>query len=173
MCRESLNTAAAASLDDLLVGADSPNSVTSSPRNSGRSDGVLRQTAVASVIAVVSLTMACTGMRSSAPTTTEQQTRLEVRVGDTVRILTKYRERHSFKVTDLTATSLVGTAVTLSRDDSDKSGTPIEVPYADLALVEVKHVSAVKTAGAAVLVLFVAGMAVLAVEGLPVGLLPP
>jgi len=90
-----------------------------------------------------------------------------------VRILTKYRERHSFKVTDLTATSLVGTAVTLSRDDSDKSGTPIEVPYADLALVEVKHVSAVKTAGAAVLVLFVAGMAVLAVEGLPVGLLPP
>jgi hypothetical protein len=119
------------------------------------------------------LATACTSMRSAAPAATEHETRLEVRTGDTVRVLTKYRERHSFKVTSLTPASLVGTAVTVSRDDRDKPGTPVEVAYADLALIEVRHVSAVKTTGAVALVLIVSGMAVLSVAGLPVGLPPP
>jgi hypothetical protein len=133
---------------------------------------VLRQIMVASVIVVVSMATACAGMRSSAPSTTEQKTRLEVRVGATVRVLTRYRERHSFKVTGLTTTSLVGEAVKLSSEDSENPGEPIEVPYTDLALVEVRHGSALTTVGAGTLVLLVSGMVVLAVVGVPVALPP-
>lgn len=149
-------------------------SVTPSLTSSGRRDGVLAQVTVAGVIAVVSLTVACTGMRGSAPSATEQTTRLEVRPGDTVRVLTKYRERHSLEVTDLTATTLVGKAVKLSSEDSQKPGAPIEVPYSDLALIEVGHVSALRTTGAVALILVVSGMAVLGVVGVvPVGMPPP
>lgn len=50
----------------------------------------------------------CTSMRTTAPTSARTVTRLEVRPGDTVRILTKYRLGYTFILTALDGVAMSG-----------------------------------------------------------------
>lgn len=49
----------------------------------------------------------------------------------------------------------------------------VQIRYADIALLEVKKRSALRTAGAVLVALEVVGMVVLAIEGVPIGIPAP
>jgi hypothetical protein len=82
--------------------------------------------------------------------------RVEVTVGDTVRVLTKHGDRPQFKVTQIQPDALVGDEVQIS--------------YDDMVFVERLTVSTAKTAGiGAMVVLVVVGGAVVAEDSLSGG----
>jgi hypothetical protein len=102
--------------------------------------------------------ISCTATHDTAPSSEAAVTRLEVRPGDTVRVLTKYRQNFTFKVTALDATSM--------------SGDGVKVRYADIALIETRSRSTLRTVGAGLAVLEVVGLVVLAAHP-PVGMSGP
>jgi hypothetical protein len=119
----------------------------------------MRQVAIALLALTFAATsISCTTVRSTAPSSDAAVTRLEVRAGDTVRVLTKYRQNYTFKVTALDATSM--------------SGEGVKVRYADIALIETKSRSTLHTVGAGLAVLEVVGLVVLAAHP-PVGMPGP
>jgi hypothetical protein len=120
---------------------------------------------IVGALALLLVIPGCTTMRGTAPQSGEAPTRLELHRGDTVRVLTMYRERHAFELTDKSPTGLIGRTVRLSREDKEPAGTLIEVPFSDLALVEVRRVDWASTAGVPLVVLFVAGAVVLGTAG--------
>jgi len=114
-----------------------------------------RSTATAFLAVLTCLSTACTTMRPITTDASGEQVRLELKPGDTVHVLTKNGASHSFRVTAIGATSVVGSGVRiLGVSSSEPWGAPIEVPYADLAQIEVRRVRALPTiAVVAVLVL--------------------
>ena len=100
------------------------------------------------VAILVCLSTACTTMRPVAADAAGEQVRRQVKVGDTVRVVTKAGARHSFQVTAVGESSLAGNAVKLSGGGSDAVGARIDVPYLDIAQIEVRRVSGLKTTGA-------------------------
>lgn len=129
---------------------------------------------VTALLALVFLAsgVGCTSMRTAAPTSGETVTRLKIRPGDTVRILTKYRQSHTFKVTALDAVAMSGETVKLSRKDPGSEHEAVKVRYADMALIEVKRHSAARTAMAGLVVVEVVGLVVLATNP-PIGIVEP
>lgn len=99
------------------------------------------------VALLVCLSTACTTMLPVAADAAGEQLRREVKVGDTVRVLTKAGARRSFQVTAVGESSLSGNAVSLSGGGSDAVGARIDVAYLDIAQVEVRRVSGLKTTG--------------------------
>lgn len=111
------------------------------------------------VCVLVCFSTACTTMRPVSADGAGEQVRREVKVGDTVRVLTKAGASHSFQITAVDESSLAGNAVRLSGGGSDAVGARIDVRYQDIAQIEVQRVSGLKTASviaAVVLVAFVA-----------------
>lgn len=82
--------------------------------------------------------------------TQESPLRLSIAVGDTVRVLTKYGDRPTFKVTDITETVLIG------KNQS--------IRYDDMAFVEKQSRQGAKGNALTVILVVVAGAVV--VEGL-------
>jgi len=116
---------------------------------------VSRRTLTAGLIVLVGLSTACTTMRPVTADVTGDSVRREVKPGDTVRVVTKGGLTHSLQVTAVGATSLSGTAVSTWERGTDTVGSQIDVPYSDMAGLDVKRSSGLKTAGlvaAAVLV---------------------
>jgi hypothetical protein len=97
------------------------------------------------VAVVVCLSTACTTMRPVAADAAGEQVRREVKVGETVRVLTKAGASHSFQVTAVEESSLSGNAVKLSGGGSEAVGARIDVRYLDIAQLEVQRVSGLKT----------------------------
>ena len=92
------------------------------------------------------LSTACTTMRPIAVDTAGEQARRELKPGDTVHLVTRSGASRSFKITEVGATSLTGTTVKmLGVGSSDAWGTPVEIPYADIAQIEVRRVEALRT----------------------------
>lgn len=100
-------------------------------------------------------------------------TRLEIRTGDVIRILTKYREPYTLKLTALDANAMSGETVRLKPRDPGSAHESVKVRYADVALIEVKRRSGVRTAAAALVAIEVIGLVVLGVEGVPIGMPAP
>lgn len=116
-----------------------------------------KKTLTTCVVVLVGLA-ACTTMRPIAADATGDSIRREVKPGDTVRVVTKGGPVHRLKVTVVGATSLGGTAVKTWEGGADPVGSRIDVPYSDIAELDVKGTSGLKTAGliaAAVLVVVV------------------
>ena len=114
-------------------------------------------------LAVLScLSTACTTMRPITADTSGEQIRLALRPGDTVHVLTRSGASHSFEVTAVGATSLAGKTVKIMGVGSPEAwGAQIDIPYADIAQIDVRRVQGLKTTGviAAVVLGAVVGIA--------------
>ena len=105
-----------------------------------------RSTATALLAVLTCLSTACTTMRPITADASGEQVRLALKPGDTVHVLTKDGASRSFAVTEVGATSLVGKTVRmLGVGSSDAWGAPIEMPYADIAQIEVRRTEGLKT----------------------------
>ncbi len=107
------------------------------------------------LVVLVCLTTACTTMRPIAADETGDAIRREIKPGDIVRVVTKGGPVHTFQVTVVGATSLGGNVVNTWEGGPDPVGSRIELHYLDIAELDVKRTSGLKTAGlvaAAVLV---------------------
>jgi hypothetical protein len=110
----------------------------------------------------------CTGPRAVAPVNDGEPTELRLLAGDTIRVVTKGRERLSFEITEIRATELAGITVAPRKHETMPAGVGVAVPYADLALVEVRRFSAARSlAVPAVVVLVAAGIALQTVPVMP------
>ncbi|MGB6606180.1 MAG: hypothetical protein WA747_13800 [Steroidobacteraceae bacterium] len=107
------------------------------------------------IVVLVCVSTACTTMRPIAADASGDSIRREIKPGDTVRVVTKGGPVHSFQITVVGATSLGGSAVKTWAGSGDPAGSQIDVLYSDIAELDVKRTSGLKTAGlvaAAVLV---------------------
>lgn len=102
------------------------------------------------VVALMVLISGCETVMVPVSGTNDSPLRLSIAVGDTVRVLTKYGDRPTFEVTDITENALIG------RDQN--------IRYDDMAFVERRSREA--TAGNALAVILVIAAGAVAVEGL-------
>ena len=94
-------------------------------------------------------------MRPIAADAAGDSIRREIKPGDTVQVVTKGGPVHTFQVTVVGAASLGGNAVRTWQGGPDRAGSRIDVPYSDIAELDLKQTSGLKTVGlvaAAVLV---------------------
>lgn len=99
------------------------------------------------VAVLVCLSTACTTVLPVAADVGGEQVRRQVKEGDTVRVRTRAGVSHSFQVTAVGESSLSGNAVKLSGGGSDAVGARIDVPYLEIAQIEVRRLSGLKTTG--------------------------
>ena len=99
------------------------------------------------VAVLVCVSTACTTVLPVAADVAGEQVRRQVKEGDTVRVRTKAGVSHSFQVTAVGESSLSGNAIKLSGGGSDAVGARIDVPYLDIAQIEVLRLSGLKTTG--------------------------
>ncbi len=102
------------------------------------------------VFALMVLNSGCETTMVPVSNTNDSPLRLSISVGDTVRVLTKYGDRLTFEVTDITENALIG------RDQN--------IRYDDMAFVERRSREA--TAGNALAVILVVAAGAVVVEGL-------
>jgi hypothetical protein len=102
------------------------------------------------VVALMVLISGCETVMVPVSGTNDSPLRLSIAVGDTVRVLTKYGDRPTFEVTDITENALIG------RNQN--------IRYDDMAFVERRSREA--TAGNALAVILVIAAGAVAVEGL-------
>jgi hypothetical protein len=110
------------------------------------------------LVALVCVSTACTTMRPVAADDSGDAIRREIKPGDTVRAVTKGGPVHTFQVTVVGATAIGGVAVNTWANGKDPVGSRIDIHYQDIAELDVKRSSGLKTAGlvAAVVVVAVA-----------------
>lgn len=95
---------------------------------------------------LVCLSTACSTMRPIMADASGEKIRETLKPGDTVHVLTKGGANRSFEVNEVGATSLAGKTVKMSGVGSpDGWGVLIEIPYADIAQIEVRRVQGLKT----------------------------
>lgn len=114
-----------------------------------------KNTLITCLVVLVCLSTACTTMRPIAADATGDSIRREIKPGDTVRVVTKGGPIHVFRITVVGATSLGGNAVKTWAAGPDPIGSRIDVPYSEIAELDMKRTSGLKTTGlvaAAVLV---------------------
>jgi hypothetical protein len=80
--------------------------------------------------------------RSYAPTTDVATHELKIRAGDEVRVVTTQRERLSFKVQEVRADRFVGVTVKPHRKEHRPAGQALELPFDELAVLEVTRFDA-------------------------------
>jgi hypothetical protein len=119
-----------------------------------------KRTLTTCLVVLVCASTACTTMRPMATDATGESIRREIKAGDTVRVATKGGSVHNFQVTGVGATSLGGDAVNTWQGSPDPVGSRVDVLYSDIAELDVKRTSGLKTAGlVAVVVLAVVAIA--------------
>lgn len=111
----------------------------------------------------------CTAPRAVSPVDAGKPVELRLQAGDAIRVVTKDRGRMSLKITEIRETELAGVTVAPGTHETVPAGRDVVVPYADLALVEVRRFSAIRSAAVPAVVLLVA--AGIALESAPV--MPP
>jgi hypothetical protein len=109
---------------------------------------------------LICLSTACTTLSPVATDATGAQIRAAIKAGDTVRVRTTAGASHTFQVSVVGETSLVGNAVGTWKSDADVVGSQIELPYRDIEQIERQHVSAVKTTALVAAVAVVAAVAI-------------
>lgn len=106
-----------------------------------------KKTLATCLVVLVCLSSACSTMRPIGADGTGDSIRREIKPGDTVRVVTKGGPVHTFQITVVGATSLGGNAVRTWSGGPEAAGSRIEVPYSEIAELEVKRTSGLKTAG--------------------------
>jgi hypothetical protein len=91
--------------------------------------------------------------RSYAPTTDAATLELKISAGDEIRVVTTRRERLSFKVQEVRADRFVGVTVKPHHKEHRPAGQTVEVPFDELAVLEVTRFEAKSAAIGAVAVL--------------------
>jgi hypothetical protein len=115
----------------------------------------IKKTLTTCLVILACLLTACTTMRPIAADANEDSIRREIKPGDTVRVVTKDGPVHSFQITVVGATSLGGNAVKTWQGGPDPVGSRIDVPYSDIAELDVKRTNGLKTTGLAALAVLV------------------
>jgi uncharacterized protein (DUF1786 family) len=110
---------------------------------------------------------ACT-TRSYAPGSEAATRELHIRVGSEIRVVTTRRARITFKVTGVRPDRFIGVTVKPRAKETRAAGEAIEVPFQDLAMLEVTRVEA-KTVVLAVVTVsaFAAVVSAIPVAGFP------
>ena len=80
--------------------------------------------------------------RSYAPTSDVATLELRIKPGDEIRVVTTWRERLSFEVKEVRSDRFVGVTVKPHAKEHRPAGETVEVPFDDLAVVEVTHFEA-------------------------------
>jgi len=125
---------------------------------------------VFAMTAAVYLASGCT-TRSYTPTTDAATHELKIRAGDEIRVVTTQRERLSFKVQEVRSDRFVGVTVEPHRKEHRSAGQTVEVPFDELAVLEVTRFEA-RTATAAAVAVLLTVSAFAVVTG-PAVLFPP
>lgn len=113
---------------------------------------------------LICLSTACTTLSPVAADPTGARIRTEIKAGDTVRVHATDGASHTFQVSAVGESSLVGNAVGTWKG-TDAVGSRIELPYRDIQQLEVQHVSAVKTTALVGVVALVAAVAIITDAG--------
>jgi hypothetical protein len=123
-------------------------------------------------LVLLALVCACAGCaRHSYSIGDAAETReLKIRVGDEIRVVTTDRERISLRVKEIREDRFAGVTLEPNRKETLPAETPVEVPYAKIAMIQVTRFDT-KAAGAAAV--FVVAFGALMLTGVPVGLPPP
>jgi hypothetical protein len=122
---------------------------------------------ILSALVVSWLTGGCV-TQSYAPSTDAATQELRIKAGDRIRVVTTRRERVSFEVTEVRGDRFVGVAVEPWSKELRRAGEPVDVPFDELAIVEVTRFSP----GAAAVVVLLVGGVVAAVAAVPAAGLP-
>ena len=122
-------------------------SVSDSSVSSSRRVVLPRRISATLLLTAASLLVGCTTHRVAAPASGNPPGELQIRVGDTIRLVTKYRERVTLRVTEIRNDEIEGVTQKPNPHETVPAGKKAVVPYVDLALVEVTRHSAGKTVG--------------------------
>lgn len=120
---------------------------------------------------MLALLSGCT-TQSFAPTTDAGTLELKIKAGDEIRVVTLQRERLSFEVSEVRGDRFVGVTVEPNRKELRPAGESVEVPFDELAMLEVTRFDS-KEAGlaAAAAIVTVSAFAVV-IGAMPVVPLP-
>lgn len=99
---------------------------------------------------------ACTAPRSVSPVADGKPSEIRLQAGDKIRVVTRDRERFSIEITDIRATELAGRTIKPGPHETTLPGVTLVLPYADLALVEVREFSPIRSGAVPAVVLLVA-----------------
>jgi hypothetical protein len=114
------------------------------------------------LLAVACVCTACATSRSYAPDTAGETHQLKIGIGDEIRVVTTNRDRLTFKVEKVLADSFIGVTAEPHAKEKRPPGMPVEIPYADIALIEVTRTDARTAAATVGFVLFTVGLGALA-----------
>lgn len=134
----------------------------------------MRPRPFAVALLVASLAGPGCALQTHAPDDPEQVRQLRVQAGDRVRVVTIDRERISFRVDEVQADRFAGTTLEPRTKETRPAGTPVQVPYERIAMIETAHLDvagAAKSAAGAVAVFTVAAGTLL-LTGVPVVVVP-
>jgi hypothetical protein len=139
------------------------------------------------IVVLLVLPTGC-AMHSYAPTTTADTRKVELRVGDKVRVVTTRRERLFLRITEIRSDRFVGVnsgeyqevhrdpfapmASRPSPEDRRRAGETIEVPYDELAVIVVRRFDAGTAALVAVAAVVTVGASVAAISAIPAAGIP-
>jgi hypothetical protein len=106
--------------------------------------------------------------QSYAPSTDAATQELRIKPGDQIRVLTTRRQLLFFEVTEVRGTRFLGLTVEPHWKEDPQPVKPVEVPFDELALIQVTRFSP----GAAAVVVLLVGGIVAAVAAVPAAGLP-
>jgi hypothetical protein len=117
----------------------------SEPSANNRTVGGLPRLVVIGVAVVAWLATACTTMRPVVPLGTYDEIRLHIRTNEIVRVLTRAGASHTFRIAAINPGALIGTSVTSTARGAEAAGITVEIPYDDIARLDVRQFSVAKT----------------------------
>jgi hypothetical protein len=89
------------------------------------------------VLASLLCLLAGCAAQSYTPTTDAGTIELKIKAGDEIRVVTTRRERLSFEVTEVRADRFVGVTAKPRKKEQRPAGEAVEVPFDELAMLEV------------------------------------
>jgi hypothetical protein len=116
------------------------------------------------------LALLCTACatRSHAPATVAETRELRVKAGDEIRIVTTGRDRISLQVQQVLEDRFLGVTLQPARKESRAPGIAVEIPYDEVALLELTRFHPGVAASAAVFAVVTVGLGTLLIVGPPV-----
>lgn len=98
---------------------------------------------------------------------------LKIRVGDEIRVVTTDRQRISFRVKEIREDRFSGITLEPNQKETLPAETPVDVPYASIAMIEVTRFEPKAAATVGGVVVFTVALGTLVLTGMPVIVPPP
>ena len=116
---------------------------------------ISKRSAIALALVLCGLSTACTTLRPVAVDPTGDRIRAELKVGDTVRVVTVDGVTHKFQVTALGMSSLIGDASKTWGVAAHSAASRLDLAYRDIQQIDVRSASVPKTVGVVAAVVLV------------------